>query len=148
VGDRCGHRAVEGNKRLTAASRRYVGAWFAIFCLYIQLAATAACAAGSPLSLDSGFADLSQSPFPICSSESSDDSSAQVPNGDHSPAHHHACPFCAVHCHAVMAPAPVLASLETLFAVPVNTDRSATFIFPSPARFRAGAPPRGPPFAA
>ncbi|MGO9007471.1 MAG: DUF2946 family protein [Beijerinckiaceae bacterium] len=123
--------------------RGRAGAWFAGLALYVQIIAGAFCVAGTA---NAAFDTLPDSPFPICRSQRGDEASAQTPDGGQAPAHHHSCPFCSVHGQATMAPPPSVAGLEIPLAVSMTTEQAA-FIFPSPARFRAGAPPRGPPSA-
>jgi hypothetical protein len=141
VGGRCAKEGLDGDVGRLSAWR--VGVWLAILCLHIQLAATALCAAGSPFGSDQAFDNQSQASFPICHSD--DDDGSAKPSGDHAPVHHHACPFCTVHCHTAMALAPVLDIFENLSHVPVHTDRSASFPVPPSVHFRTGASPRGPP---
>ncbi len=119
--------------------RRHLAAWLAILGLYVQLAAAGLCTVGLPSSADA----TGLGPFPICHSQSDDESAGQAQN-DHAPGHQHECPFCAVHCHAAMVMAPSVAGLDSISLVAKPAD-PAPFIVPQAARFPAGAPPRGPP---
>jgi hypothetical protein len=146
VGDRFLNRVFGRNSRGAHAARGCAGAWFAGLALYVQIIAGAFCAAGTA---DAAFDTLADSPFPICHSQSSDEAIAQALNSDdkdggQAPAHRHSCPFCPVHGQAAMAPPPSVAGLAIPLAVSITPEHAA-FIFPSPAHFPAGAPPRGPP---
>jgi hypothetical protein len=141
VGDRFRKKIFRQNSRSALTARGHAGTWFAGLALYVQIIAGAFCAAGTA---NAAFDTLADSPFPICHAQSRDEASAQTPDGGQAPAHHHSCPFCSVHGQAAMAPPPAVAGLEIPLAVSVTPEQAA-LIFPSPSRFPAGAPPRGPP---
>ncbi len=123
-----------GGLRLKPPVRNQFVAGLAILGLYLQLAAAALCMAG----FTSG-PDLSG--FPICHAASGDETPASKSGGV--PQQQHSCPFCALHCHAALALAPIIA-LAVLASV-------ATRIQPRPTRaflrlrFAIAAQPRGPP---
>lgn len=128
---------------LTAlTARRHVYAWLAIVGLYVQLFAAGFCTAG----FNPAFADDGLNAAPICHSQGSAENSA-TQQGDNAPAHHHTCPFCAIHCNAVMVLTPSLIALVSAAIVSVKLER-ASFAVPSAALFFAGASPRGPPVSA
>lgn len=131
---------VAGTER---SPRRYLAAVLAILALYVQLAAAGLCAAG----LMAAPADAAGA-FPIChapgdASEATKTGSSQ---DDPQPAHRHACPFCAVHCHAAMAAASQVASVAARAAVVTHRDLPSSPVIQS-VRFPAGTPPRGPPLS-
>jgi hypothetical protein len=119
---------------------RAVSAWLAILGLYVQLFATGLCAAP----LDPALGNAAQGAFPICHTPR--DSNQSAPTQAPAP-FHQTCPFCALHCHAAMVMAPSIGVIQTFVAVSTHPAQ-AIFIAPSPARFSAGAPPRGPPASA
>ncbi|HKH81087.1 MAG TPA: DUF2946 family protein [Methylovirgula sp.] len=125
-----------------ASARRHIGAWLAILGLYVQLFAAGLCTAGSPLSIDASSGNLAA--FPICHTPGSSDQSA--PAQGPAPVHH-ACPFCALHCKAAMVMAPSVGAPERFVAISTPATQ-ALFIVPAPARYSAGASPRGPPASA
>lgn len=146
--DRGRSRTIGRNKRKTLVAHGRAGGWFAVLALYVQIIAGALCAAGTA---NAAFDTRADSPFPICQTQPNDTRSAQTQDNDHkdgghAPAHEHNCLLCSVHCQAAMAPAPSLGGIAAVFAVSI-VPQHAAFIFPSVARFPAGAPPRGPPSA-
>ncbi len=148
MGNRVRNKVTERNKRYALAARAGAFSWLAALALYVQIIAGALCAAGTA---NAAFDTGADSPFPICQTQSNDTRSAQTQDNDHkdgghAPAHEHNCLLCSVHCQAALAPAPSLGGIATVFAVSI-TPEPAPFIFPSAARFPAGAPPRGPPSA-
>lgn len=132
----CGRRILRAGRRNAAGmARRHVPAWLAILGLYVQLFAAGLCTAGTPLDPALG----TQGALPICHTGSDQSAPAQ----DRAPADH-ACPFCALHCQAAMVMAPSFGAPERFVVVSAQAAQPP-FIVPSPARFPAGAPPRGPP---
>lgn len=117
--------------------RRFCAA-LAIFSLYVQLFSAALCTAGSPASAD---ALTNQSAFPICHTPNSGGS---APAQDQA---HRNCPFCALHCKAAMVLSPSIGVPEHFVAIAAHAELKF-FLFPAPARFSLGAPPRGPPTSA
>jgi len=120
------------------AAARLCAAWIAIVALYVQIVAVAAC--GSPIARG----ETPGGPV-ICHAEASDQAGSLDPAGGHAPADHPSCPFCAVSCHALAVPPPVLAHVvpRTAFWVAAPQVRAVARV-PS-ATFAVGAPPRGPP---
>ncbi len=134
------HFKAGGLKALAAP--RHVCAWLAIVGLYVQLFAAGFCTAG----VNPAFADDGLTAFPICHSQGSAENSA-TQQGDNAPTQHSTCPFCAIHCNAVMVITPSLIALVSAAIVSVKLER-ASFAVPPPALFFAGASPRGPPISA
>ncbi len=138
VADRFRRRASMRKKRMVRALRG-AAAHLALLALLLQVIAVALC----PCGLASA-APYAQTAVAHCHDVASDTHSdrghGEVPaQGKHSP-----CPFCSAHCHAPLAFAPAIAGLKVFIAVSITPEHAA-FIFPSPAHFPAGAPPRGPP---
>ncbi|MGP0060867.1 MAG: DUF2946 family protein [Beijerinckiaceae bacterium] len=119
---------------------RRSAAYLALLALLLQVIAVALC----PCGLASAAAHA-QAAMPHCHEVASDTPSDHRQSDDPAQGQHSHCPFFfSAHCHAPLAVAPSIASLEVFFAVSVTPEQAA-FIFPSPAHFPAGAPPRGPP---
>lgn len=125
-----------------SASRR-VTAWLAVFCLYIQLAASAACVVGAP---EAALAGPEQGLFPICHALVGGEDAGRTHNRGGVPAHRHSCPFCSIHCHAAAAVTPTIVVFEPSLVLSASVE-PPLFVVRSSVRFPAGAPPRGPPSA-
>lgn len=119
-----------------------VSAWVAIACLFLQLAASAACGIGA--TPNGASAALNQSPFPICHALTGDEDLTPAPGGQHPQPDRHTCPFCSAHCHAAVALA-VPGAIVTPYGIAVALADPPAVRRSLSARFAAGAPPRGPP---
>jgi hypothetical protein len=119
----------------SGARLRQLAALVAVLGLYAQLAAAGLCTCDLP---------RAASAFPICHTQSQNEATKQAQN-DPAPAHQHPCPFCVAHCHAAMAAAPAVASVDAVVYVVAARAEPAPFLIPQAARFSLGAPPRGPP---
>lgn len=124
-----------GGLGVAGGVRRHVSVWLAILGLYVQLFAAGLCTAGLALNPAAG----DPGAFPICHARA--DGNAPAPAQGQV---HHPCPFCALHCQGAMVMAPSVGAPERFVAV-ASQATETTFVAPTPARFRAGAPPRGPP---
>ena len=124
---------------------RLATAWLAVFCLYVQLAASVVCLSGAPL----GAVSVDASRAPICHTPAGGEAGT-AHHGDlpgHDLPDHGSCPFCALHCHGAIPGfvASIAVPTQSSFVRPrIAPPRTVARALP---RLIAGVSPRGPPAA-